>query len=1473
MPKERKLIAGTILGIIVWSWLVPSTCHGYVFPKLQIQSSSKRVLDEQLSSPCFSLKCLFSTKKLQDDAEENQDYYDGEYQLESNDSDKAKFNPFSRRFTKSEENVSSGGSKRVRPNFEAVFQGMPGLSDILSGGKKETPAKIPINKNDQPIPPSANNIQDQLSTSDLEEIEYNFQKFKNEMRETLQKMRRKDPNSIPENAEFILDQVVEEQRAYDIQEKVELRARQAFDAYYEKQMSKTNLNTPIKQYQQENIQMDSDPVVQEIAEEINQQQEAKRQIEEQLQDFQTYERTLREKFKSQAKKTTSLTKDTASTASSQDDFDQVQLDIIRDLLIKRQEAALEKGMVQDEDLFTTNNLEDGIEELSNVMEEKQRLGKDILGGSKWSLKDWQMYRSIVSKLVDKKKRQQSSDTDDYLNPIQEDDIMDLDELLDEEEDEMDDEESLVVDNKVISKKLESWREYQLKEENMRKQMGLSMNVRGPFPWSEKLYKGETIESEKDSSTARKKSFSRDEIEEASLALDQTAIKVMTDLMMKTQDKERREKLRLEIEELKTELNQRLQSRSDLYNDFDDDNVDTDDDISISEPMQISDIIGNTKGSNTLNKGGVRAERPYLDTLSLPIQESPSSPPPSSSKATYAKDFSKDKEDDEEIIPTLGTLKEQKFRSLVARSGVKNVQEQEELRQKWEDFQIAEQKMRDQLGLSGNNVSSINLQGQLKYNVSDVLLKGGDVNADAILSTIGKRPSRKNKDSAVTGPVRSDLKEEGDVISSAQPSSDLDGTYQTSDTDNQRPSPIKGKIKTSTKSSSISSDQMPAWLKREIEEKRGEEFKPTEKETSGERLGILFDDIYDDEDYEKRERQAAEFERKYSKASKEVSISDLFGRDYFGSDDVGDYYDGRSSSDSFSSFESRKATLMQYRVLSIEDLNSLMEFKSSAIETGVSPYLAKVKRPFSSFGAIFKLEGSLLDIAGLHFDPWKKTAEEHGLKVPNYDDVKFASVHSPEYSIQRVFYWTNDIIFVRSLARSFRRNFSEFFEAWIKSLDTKSIDKGSKPNGQVAVLGSLKSATVPSDNAQSSESDRPSRSISLSEIDILNVQVNAWSRVSDKYGFKSPSTENVQFTSGFTPEEAVKGVFMWTRDSSAVSDISTHFRAVLKEETDKLLKKKNIQLLAISQDSDTSKPKRLEDLYDGNSKDSDKTSYFSQNANSETQKTAKPANTITEDDVMELHLKAWTYAAQQHGYRIPSLEEVQIAKFSGPEKAVQLIFQWSSSPSIVVEVVATFRVILKNLSLDLAAKINTEPSSRREGSSMSSDKPEPYIIKNGIVDFLSALEKVNTPCAVISHLESSQLDLLLQISGLDRFFKEDQRVSEKEGYETEEQKFLGAALRMERRPDLCAVFTSTPQSCVAAHDVQMKSVALVGPYPRYDLTTSDSTLINLDSMNTMNLRALFSDAKTSEPMEQLQVEGPQVKKKPLIKTRFWQEGDR
>eukprot|EP00957_Ditylum_brightwellii_P208619 15358265-Ditylum_brightwellii.AAC.1 len=147
-----------------------------------------------------------------------------------------------------------------------------------------------------------------------------------------------------------------------------------------------------------------------------------------------------------------------------------------------------------------------------------------------------------------------------------------------------------------------------------------------------------------------------------------------------------------------------------------------------------------------------------------------------------------------------------------------------------------------------------------------------------------------------------------------------------------------------KPSSSIYEQMPDWLRRDQAERRREEFETDEYYDDDDKDYDNDDDIID---YAERERQTTEFERSRS-AKKEVNIADVFGRDYFGPDDFGDDYSmTKGADDSFSSFDTRKETLLEYEQLSVWELNNLMDHKSD-MDTA-SKYLKRINKPYREFG--------------------------------------------------------------------------------------------------------------------------------------------------------------------------------------------------------------------------------------------------------------------------------------------------------------------------------------------------------------------------------------------------------------------------------------------------------------------------------------------------------------------------------------------
>lgn len=151
-----------------------------------------------------------------------------------------------------------------------------------------------------------------------------------------------------------------------------------------------------------------------------------------------------------------------------------------------------------------------------------------------------------------------------------------------------------------------------------------------------------------------------------------------------------------------------------------------------------------------------------------------------------------------------------------------------------------------------------------------------------------------------------------------------------------------------------------------------------------------------------------------------------------------------------------------------------------------------------------------------------------------------------------------------------------------------------------------------------------------------------------------------------------------------------------------------------------------------------------------------------------------------------------------------------------------------------------------------------------------LREVDMPIAIASHLDSSQLDSVLIATGLADYFPSDRRVSSDDNYENERSELLGAALRLEQRPDQCIVFDNTPNSANEAHEVMMKCISFVNHYARYELLTADLSVGYVGDLELNQLVKLFDKREDLEPLLELDVTSGMQKEQRKVKTAFWDE---
>ena len=235
-------------------------------------------------------------------------------------------------------------------------------------------------------------------------------------------------------------------------------------------------------------------------------------------------------------------------------------------------------------------------------------------------------------------------------------------------------------------------------------------------------------------------------------------------------------------------------------------------------------------------------------------------------------------------------------------------------------------------------------------------------------------------------------------------------------------------------------------------------------------------------------------------------------------DEPDYKDTRST---FDSFKARKEMLRGYTELTVEDINNVVDFKVDPLATGYNPYLSRVQRPFSEYGAIFRLEGVLVDMIGMHAKAWKAVADKHMYTIDSSDEIRQASLYKPENAVREVFRWTDDIFELRDIAETFHAAFQEAYNNWLESdssVITASVDQDS-----------------PAGDSSSSTTTIPKASPSDDEMN--SMYYLAWSKLANNLDRTAPSSDQVnQGIMGQDWEIAVKDIFGWSEDANEVYDI-------------------------------------------------------------------------------------------------------------------------------------------------------------------------------------------------------------------------------------------------------------------------------------------------------------------------------------------------
>ncbi|KAG7340036.1 hypothetical protein IV203_006440 [Nitzschia inconspicua] len=479
-----------------------------------------------------------------------------------------------------------------------------------------------------------------------------------------------------------------------------------------------------------------------------------------------------------------------------------------------------------------------------------------------------------------------------------------------------------------------------------------------------------------------------------------------------------------------------------------------------------------------------------------------------------------------------------------------------------------------------------------------------------------------------------------------------------------------------------------------------------------------------------------------------------------------------------------------------------------VDTGVRDSQEERNRPKSLS------EGEVLEF---QYHAWKKVANENLLEVPDPEEVLAAAVlNDPEAVISSGFGWTDDPQRISSLANQYRKCLSESL----------------KGAGSVGLTIVEQPPPVPRTNI-----DQNSKPTGPSDEEVLTGQLEAWKATALEFDFKVPSTDRIQMVMNASPRDAVAQLLLmdYDVDDDVLAEITEFYTEALGNALKRYFHQNNI----ISPNTTPMASSML--ATDNKSKD------------------------VSSDEIYQAAFDAWTSIAWKNGYSMPDQEQVQFAMTVGPQQAILAGFQWTDSEEKAESIAKEYLDQIKTKRDDWVKRGYTTTVAIETKTALEVEEIPSVRVKPGVVDWIQSLRTVDMACGVVSFLEADQMTILLEYAGLSELFPEEVRVSHSNGYRTDSQQLLGAALRIERRPDHCVAFDTSPYGSVAAHDVEMRSVSLVGPYPRYELLSADTTSSSVDELTAMNIRRLFGERVYDQPELDMMSRQPETNRR--VKTAY------
>lgn len=217
---------------------------------------------------------------------------------------------------------------------------------------------------------------------------------------------------------------------------------------------------------------------------------------------------------------------------------------------------------------------------------------------------------------------------------------------------------------------------------------------------------------------------------------------------------------------------------------------------------------------------------------------------------------------------------------------------------------------------------------------------------------------------------------------------------------------------------------------------------------------------------------------------------------------------------------------------------------------------------------------------------------------------------------------------------------------------------------------------------------------------------------------------------------------------------------------------------------------------------------------------------------QLEVEAWKRVAEENNLMPPDLDDIVRAEQMPAESAITRVFYWTSDWGLIKRAVHRKQEIVKQL-----------------------EETFTWETASGLQKFVNSLIQYGVKCILCASRPRQIVEQTMKNLGLNHVFTKNEIVSMDDEAESLEQMLLTAALKCERPPDKCVVFTDNPQGITAGHEISSKVVALIGAHPAYEVKTADHVISDFDDLVVYNVRRLFSEqgAEFMDPQTELHME--------------------